>query len=154
MLNSYLGVFLKFRDFQGTSSRKEFNYYVLTYILFSILFVLIVFFGYQVAGIEISKLNKIGKVIIAVPKMIFDLVHFVPFVALVKRRINDIAEEKSKHFFAITCTSFVFDFLNIPILYCCEKYFKSDLMFAFLVILAFVVKIYLSIVILILMTKK
>ena len=122
MIIEYIDAYKKIFDYKSKSRRKDFNYFILCFICISLL--LVVFFNliylyivpmiYTGASISTPQITDIQfDLFIKKISFWFGIINAVPLLALIKRRINDINENKSKIYF-----------ISLIIIYIIVRYWK------------------------------
>lgn len=104
----YLNAFKRFKDYHTPSPRKEFNFFILFYVIFW----LVIFIPMIMAGVYLSMSSMLDgesnylKFLIPFSLIgwMFYLVHAVPMFALIKRRLVDIFSQKAGLIFGIYLT--------------------------------------------------
>lgn len=107
-LNFYLNAFKNFRDYHTPAPRKEFNFFILFYFIFwLVIFIPMMMVGFYHA-VSTMMGGKFEYLNLLIPFMvvgwIFYLVHVVPLLALIKRRLIDIFSQKAGLIFWIYVT--------------------------------------------------
>ncbi len=122
VFNYYTEAFGKFRDYQNIATRKEFNYFILFFFIFYMIIGFIT--GIITPIFIISKINPADiTLMMTVPMWIYSIIHLLPLLALVKRRLNDIFPVKSSIVFSIF---FTYEFFRIIFsLFLSSKYIDS-----------------------------
>ena len=106
--NIYLNAFKYFRDYHTPAPRKDFNFFILFYFIFwLIIFIPMMMVGFYHAVSTMME-GKFEYLNLLIPFMvvgwIFYLVHAVPLLALIKRRLIDIFSQKAGLIFWIYVT--------------------------------------------------
>lgn len=110
MFKYYTTAFKKFKDYSSNATRKEFNFYILNFIILNIL----LNFGFMIAWLLYVQFNLTTMFEIEAENIqnlysstffVFNLVNYIPFIALTKRRINDIFPTYSIFIFLILLVS-------------------------------------------------
>ena len=104
----YLDAFKNFRDYHNPAPRKEFNFFILFFFIFSLIMcasMMVISIFYLVTAIE-NGISEFFKLIIlwTIIGLVFYLVHAVPLFALIKRRLIDIIPSKANLIFWIFLT--------------------------------------------------
>ena len=103
-LKYYTNAFKNSFNYKDMAKRKEFNFFILFYILFWMILFIPFMFGMPI----VTMLNNINPIIpfggFAIVSWIFFIVHAFPFLALIKRRIIDITPSKANLIFWIFIT--------------------------------------------------
>ena len=101
VFNYYTEAFGKFRDYQNFATRKEFNLFILFF------FLIYMFFGFlsfmTIPFSIISNPDQAPDIFVYFPFLSWGLflIHLLPGLALIKRRLNDITPTKSNIIFRI-----------------------------------------------------
>ena len=101
----YLNAFKRFKDYHTPSPRKEFNFFILFYFVFwLVIFIpmMMVVFYQAMSSMTEENFNYLKLIIpFGLVGWIFYLVHIVPLLALIKRRLIDIFSQKASLIFRI-----------------------------------------------------
>lgn len=117
VFNYYTEAFGKFRDYQNIATRKEFNYFILFFFIFYMIIGVIA--GLITPIFIISKINPADiTLMITLPMWIYSIIHLLPLLALVKRRLNDITPTKSSIIFRLFL---IFEIIGI----CTSSFFQT-----------------------------
>lgn len=97
----YTGAFKKFKDYQGIATRKEFNFFILFFLLIYMFFWILSFLTIPFS--IISNPNQAPDIFVYFAFVSYGifLIHLIPGLALIKRRLNDITPAKSNIIFRI-----------------------------------------------------
>ena len=99
--NYYTSAFKNFKDYQNIATRKEFNFFILFFFLIYTLFGILSFATIPFS--IISNPNQAPDIFVYFPILSWGIfiIHLLPGLALIKRRLNDIAPVKSGLIFRI-----------------------------------------------------
>ena len=116
VFNYYIGAFKNFKDYQSFATRKEFNFFILFFLLIYMLFGILSFATIPFS--IISNPNQAPDIFVYFPILSWGIfiIHLLPGLALIKRRLNDITPTKSSIIFRLflifeiigICTSSLF----------------------------------------------
>ena len=117
MFSYYIDAFKKIKDFSSKSTRKELNYYILSWIvillIFNICFGLFYIFGDKI----LSYLNATENNAYNLYKIIlfwFNLLNYIVILPLLKRRMNDLTLKYANIIFILFISAFLF-FVTWPL---------------------------------------
>ena len=129
-LNIYLNAFKNFKDYHTPAPRKELNFFILFYFIFwLIIFIPMMVVGFYHAMSSMMEDNfDYLKLLIpfGVVGWVFYLVHIVPLLALIKRRLIDIFSQKAGLIFWIYATIEIIRLL-ISLVYPFAVYFLQNI---------------------------
>ena len=108
--NYYTSAFKNFKDYQNIATRKEFNFFILFFFLIYMLFGILSFMTIPFS--IIFNPNQAPELFGFFPIFSWGIfiIHLLPCLALIKRRLNDIAPVKSGLIFRIF---FIFEIFRI-----------------------------------------
>ncbi|MBR6722269.1 DUF805 domain-containing protein [bacterium] len=101
VFNYYIGAFKNFKDYQSFATRKEFNFFILFFLLIYMFFGILSFATIPFS--IISNPNQAPDIFAYFPILSWGIfiIHLLPGLALIKRRLNDITPTKSNIIFRI-----------------------------------------------------
>lgn len=86
-------------DFSSPSSRKEINYFVLSYFVFWVILCVISIVCTSLLSVFVNNIPKLflyeGILLVG-----YNLIHILPLLTLMRRRLNDIIPQKAKLIFS------------------------------------------------------
>lgn len=104
MFKYYIDAFKNIKDFSSKAKRKEFNYFILSWFIIGLI-ILVCFCCFVYIFDEVlTYLNITEKDVLNIFRNIlfwFDLVNYVAFIPLTKRRINDLTQKYSNIIFIL-----------------------------------------------------
>ena len=124
-------------DFSTPSSRKELNYFMLPYFIFWFLVCLISIITTSVLTVIVKDLPKLflyeGIILVA-----FNIIHLIPLLALIRRRLNDIVPNKAKLIFSGVLLCYLIQ-LSVPVILFTQKTVIADNPVKFLTFIPYVI---------------
>ena len=99
--NYYISAFKNLKDYQGVATRKEFNLFILFFFLIYMLFGFLSFMTIPFSIISNPNQVPEGYGIFTIVIWSVFIIHLLPGLALIKRRLNDITPTKSSIIFRL-----------------------------------------------------